>query len=326
MKTYQLGQNEEMFLYLESLRPDTVTATYMPESTSDVQYISMHTLAEVGTGKLNRDMADELEYTARYHIEHMAYPLWMILGEMVTPDSLTVEQVRTLAECVKEIDQNGNQVAYPIRGEDITEENYLGVAGQISMAIGADMIGNRAYTFTNTDRPSSTHQPLSITDTTGSPVIFDVSDMFYYFPEPPKKPNIFKRMLNALFGAYKDEVNTYKQHSEQYDKYIAQANEKAEKIENFYDKVNEAKAGIFEKNANKMKAYLSPSFDDELDGDTLEGQTASRIQTNIMQIEKEEQLASHAKRPTSLRPKLQARQPKPAEKGDANKGGASLKH
>lgn len=73
MKTYQLGQNEEMFLYLESLRPDTVTASYMPESTSDVQYVSMHTFAEAGTSKINnKDMADELEYTARYHIEHMA--------------------------------------------------------------------------------------------------------------------------------------------------------------------------------------------------------------------------------------------------------------
>lgn len=321
MKTYQLGQNEEMFLYLESLRPDTITESYMPESTSDVQYISMHTLAEAGTGKINRDMADKLEYTARYHIEHMAYPLWMILGEAVTPDNLTVEQVRTLAECVKEIDQNGNQVAYPIRGEDITEENYLGVAGQISMAIGADMIGHRAYTFTNSDKPSPTHQPISITDTTGSPVMFDVSDMFYYFPEP-KKPNIFKRILNTLFGAYKDEINEYKQHSEQYDIYIAKAGEKAEKIESFYDKVNEAKAGIYKKNADKMKEYLSPSFDDELDGDTIEGQTASRTQTNIAEIEKEEQLTAPTKR-SDLRPKLQTRKQKQAEK-EADKGGASI--
>ncbi len=78
MKTYQLGQNEEMFLYLESLRPDTITESYMPESTSDVQYISMHTLAEAGTGKINRDMADKLEYTARYHIEHIVLSVYHI--------------------------------------------------------------------------------------------------------------------------------------------------------------------------------------------------------------------------------------------------------
>lgn len=313
MKTYELGQNEEMFLYLDSLRPDTVTAAHMPESTSDIQYVSMHTLAEAGTGNMTRDMADKLEYTARYHIEHMAYPLWMILGEPVTPDNLTVEQVRTLAECVKEIDANGNQVAYPIRGEDITEENYLGVAGQISMAIGADMIGNRAYTFTNSERPSSTHQPLSITDTTGSRVMFDVSDMFYYYPEP-KKPNIFKRILNTLFGAYKDEIDTYNQLSEQYDRHIASANEKAEKIESFYDRVNEVKDDIFERNANKMKQYLSPEPDIELEGDSMEEQTASRTHTNIMEIEKEDQLTAHAKKPIPLRPKLQTRKQKQAER------------
>ena len=210
--------HKKLYLYLNNLKPSTYTP-HLTTLLSDTQFFDMQEYADNGIDGVDFNAREGMEFSARYHIDNMAMPLFHTLGKIVNSYTLTVDDVRTLAQRVHETDKKGRPVPYPHQGEAINEKNYLGVAAHILMAIGADMTDSRIYSFTGYGTKDKHNKPLQLTSYTGEPLTFNAYGVFE--PQPPKKPNIFKRALNSVFGAFQKEIDFYNDNYRKYEENCA---------------------------------------------------------------------------------------------------------
>jgi|GEM_PF-4123841 len=245
---------KRLYLYLNDLQPNVYTP-HMTTLLSDTQFFDMQEYADNGIDGVDFNAREGMEFSARYHIDNMKMPLFHTLGKIVDSYTLTVDDVRTLAQRVQETDKKGKTVPYPHQGEAINEKNYLGVAAHILMGIGADMTGNRTYDFSGNEIKDNAKKPLQLTSYTGDALSFNVAELFE--PKPPKKPNRFKRAMNAVFGAFKKEVNAYKE----YEREVAIFKENAENREVFLNIAETEKNDLLNETALEA-AEITKRFDE----------------------------------------------------------------
>lgn len=115
---------------------------------------------------------------------------------------------------------------YTVRGEAITEQNYRYVLNDIALLTGMAMTGEE-YSQNFTPTADGAQQPrrklptVGFLDRDNQPIALKADENIveknynpqlpaeHQFGVPLVKPNIFKRMLNKLFGAFKAEINEY---------------------------------------------------------------------------------------------------------------------
>ncbi len=132
-------------------------------------------------------------------IMHLGGIIPMILGHVefrgefpqLTQSDINVEMVRKLADNVT-FDTDPHSTL----GDDITADNHLNVLNEICTKLTLGM---------KNDGPL-----LGITTVDNDPVFVPREFELQAVLDAPKtRPNIFKRILNAIFGTFKDEIKAY---------------------------------------------------------------------------------------------------------------------
>lgn len=160
----------------------------------------------------------------------------------MTLDNVTVEDVRAIAD---RFSVGGER--YEIRGNDIREDNYKSVLGEIALLTSMGLSGD--------ERAKS----VGFLDENHEALMMKLDAFELRTPEEvtvPKKPNIFKRIMNKLFGAYDYDCRAYKNAlaaREEYDQQKAKVDKYNEALDKRFDDNYEASVGLqdtYEKQVN----------------------------------------------------------------------------
>lgn len=148
----------------------------------------------------------------------------MIGRDDATIDDVTVDEVRDIINMTT-LDGKG----FEVNGEDINESNYKSILGLLGASVSKSLSGDREGPV------------LGLVDNEGNPLTVTMDAFKGAAPvrdDRPKRPNIFKRIFNKLFGFYGEEFEEYERKKELYDKYderLAAYNERCAAIDERFD-------------------------------------------------------------------------------------------
>ncbi|MBE6889308.1 MAG: hypothetical protein E7485_04770 [Ruminococcaceae bacterium] len=148
----------------------------------------------------------------------------MIGRDDATIDDVTVNEVRDIVNMTA---LNGNR--FEVNGEDIDESNYKSILGLLGASMSKSLSGDREGPV------------MGLVDNEGNPLTVTTDVFKGAAPvrgDRPKRPNIFKRLLNKMFGSYRVEFEEYDRNKEFYDKYderLAAYNERCAAIDERFD-------------------------------------------------------------------------------------------
>lgn len=137
-------------------------------------------------------MINDLHEDARHNTEPMQDVLGIIINKPdFTYDNATVEDVKTLTDCIFE---HGSPFVFK---DDVDEQNYKMVLGYISGKLALDLAAKH-YMFSDLEPTNQHHFPIGIVQAkTDEPLVFDSSD----YAKKPERPslNIFKYIFNSEY-------------------------------------------------------------------------------------------------------------------------------
>lgn len=176
----------------------------------------------------------------------------------MTLDNVTVEDVRAIAD---RFSVGGER--YEIRGNDIREDNYKSVLSEIALLTSMGMVGDeraKNVGFLNENYDALMMKPDAFMLKSREEVAV------------PKKPNIFKRIVNKLFGAYDYDCRAYKNalaERKEYDQQQAKFDKYNEALVDRFEDNYEASVSLqseaeAERNAENNSRQPDPSFQNEI--------------------------------------------------------------
>lgn len=202
-------------------------------------------------GALENKANWDYEYTTKKHIDaHLGGVFGTMLDkDGLRADDLTVQDVRDIAD---RFWVDGKR--YDIRGDMISDANYKNVISEIAMRVSMSFSGN----------PKG--QSVGFLDKDKMPFEFKLDAFLPKEPEEvsvPKKPGVFKRIMNKVFGAFEDDFKAYEKGMEErvaYEQKLAAYEERLNGVNYRSGKNLEATLEFHAENVNSLYSKERVSF------------------------------------------------------------------
>lgn len=195
----------------------------------------------------------DYEYTTKQHINaHLGGIFGKILDkDGLSTDNLSVEDVRGIAD---RFWVGGSR--YDIRGDMINEDNYKNVISEIALHTSMSFSGHVQG------------QEVGFLDVNKMPFEFKLDAFSPKEPEEvpvPKKPGIFKRVMNKVFGRFQSDFDTYEKNVKAREAYEAKKEAYDDLCDSFKDRSGKNLDATIKLHAENGREYFEKqkiSFND----------------------------------------------------------------
>ncbi len=197
-----------------------------------------------------------------------------MLGKSIYGDTTpTLKDTRILAELI-----TINGKPYPFRGDQITDKNFTLVQNDIALLTTMAISGKEDFPKIGLCAAPTRDRKLDSIELKAQKSAYPPVPSLLK-EQPPAKPGIFKRILNTLFGAFKEDIDNYNRAISPFNDAKANYQKEIESLEK--NLRGNSEAG--EKYAKENSAELTRNIEQLRRGDT--------VRMNVDSLQREEGIA-----------------------------------